>query len=40
MTALAHRIHALSPEAREAALPVERPYPLPADIAATCGATP
>ncbi|WP_061298931.1 DUF4291 domain-containing protein [Herbidospora cretacea] len=39
VTALAHRVHALDPGSRAAALPVELPYPLPAGIAATCGAT-
>jgi hypothetical protein len=42
VTALAHEVHALvragSLEAATALLPVERPYPLPDDIAASLGA--
>nr|WP_062341316.1 DUF4291 domain-containing protein [Herbidospora sakaeratensis] len=37
VTALAHRLRTLDPGARAAELPAERPYPLPADLAATCG---
>ncbi|GIH26143.1 hypothetical protein Aph01nite_44530 [Acrocarpospora phusangensis] len=45
VTDLAHRIHALlrdpgSCKAAESALPAERPYPLPEEIAATCGMRP
>ncbi|WP_030455959.1 DUF4291 domain-containing protein [Herbidospora cretacea] len=37
VTGLAHRLRTLDPGSRAAGLPEERPYPLPADIAATCG---